>query len=118
MLNEKKFREIYNEFLASGLSIRDYCSNQQMNEAKFFYWQNKLKGQLPPKRGFVPLVFGRGQNAQIPLSMQNRSNSASCPGIADGQISCEISFPNGACIKLNGMLDADVLRSLFVLTRQ
>ena len=119
MLNEKKFREIYDEFLASGLSIRDYCANQQMNEAKFFYWQNKLKGQLPPKRGFVPLVLGRGQNnPQMPVSMQIRPGSASRPGIADGQIYCEISLPNGACIKLNGMLDADMLRSLFVLTRQ
>ncbi|NLB26531.1 MAG: hypothetical protein GX820_07550 [Bacteroidales bacterium] len=118
MLNEKKFRDIYDDFLASGLSIRDYCSNQQMNEAKFFYWQNKLKGQLPPKRGFVPLVLGRGQNAQMPASMQKKTKFPPCPGIADGHISCEISFPNGACLKLNGMLDADVLRSLFILTRQ
>jgi hypothetical protein len=50
MLNEKKFREIYSGFLESGLTIRDYCTNQQMNEAKFYYWQNKLKGQLPAQR--------------------------------------------------------------------
>jgi hypothetical protein len=119
MLNEKKFRQIYDEFLESGLSIRDFCANQQMNEAKFFYWQNKLKGQLPPKRGFVPLVLDRGQNTpQMPGSMQSRPDSVSCPGTAEGQIYCEISLPNGACIKLNGILDADMLRSLFVLTRQ
>lgn len=45
MLNEKKFQVIYSEFLESGLTIRDYRANQQMNEAKFYYWQNKLKGQ-------------------------------------------------------------------------
>ena len=46
MLNEKKFRAIYEDYLASGLSIRDYCANQRIGEAKFFYWQNKLEGQL------------------------------------------------------------------------
>lgn len=47
MLNEKQFRGIYSEFLESGLTICDYCVNQQMNEAKFYYLQNKLKGHLP-----------------------------------------------------------------------
>jgi len=48
MLNEKQFRAIYSEFMESGLTIRDFCVNQQMKEAKFYYWQNKLKGVLPP----------------------------------------------------------------------
>jgi hypothetical protein len=37
MYNEKKFRILYDEFLASGLTIRDYCANHQMNEAKFYF---------------------------------------------------------------------------------
>ena len=55
MLNEKKFRAIYDDYLVSGLTIRDYCLNQNMGEAKFFYWQKKLRGLLPPKNGFVLL---------------------------------------------------------------
>jgi glutathione peroxidase-family protein len=31
MYNEKKFRAIYDEFLDSGLTIRDFCANQHMN---------------------------------------------------------------------------------------
>jgi proteasome assembly chaperone (PAC2) family protein len=50
MLNAKKFRDIYDDYLASGLTVRDYCSNQGMHEAKFYYWQNKLKGVLPLKK--------------------------------------------------------------------
>jgi hypothetical protein len=60
MFNEKKFRAIYDEYLSSGLTIRDFCINHQMNEAKFYYWQHKLKGQLPAKLGFVPMVFETG----------------------------------------------------------
>lgn len=118
MLNEKKFRAIYDEFLASGLTIRDYCANQQMNEAKFFYWQNKLKGQLPSRKGFVPLVFGDGhQSWPAAATMQNRSQNFSNQGTAGNSVSCEITYPNGVCIKLNGLSDPEMLRSLLVLTR-
>ena len=111
MLNEKKFRNIYDDYLASGLTIRDYCSNQGMNEAKFYYWQNKLKGILPPKKGFIPLVFENnqslpGQNSAI------RNQHSTGEGIA---IPCEISYPNGVCLKLDSFPEVGVLRSLLLL---
>jgi hypothetical protein len=118
MLNEKEFRAIYSEFLESGLTIRDYCANHQMNEAKFYYWQNKLKGQLPPKRGFVPMVFRDGQNvrqSQVPDTVQE---SFLNPAAVDKTISCEINYPNGVCVKLNGLSDPRVLQSLLVLMRR
>lgn len=119
MLNEKKFRAIYDEFLASGLTIRDFCTNQQMNEAKFYYWQNKLKDQLPPRKGFVPLVFENGKQVwQAPASMQNRPHIFSNQGNVGVAVSCEVSYPNGVCIKLSGLSDPEMLRSLLVLTRQ
>ncbi len=121
MLNEKQFRAIYIEFLESGLTIRDYCANHQMNEAKFYYWQNKLKGQLPPKRGFVPVVFGDGQNtrpSQVPTPVQNLSESCSQPAVSNKTISCEINYPNGVSVKLNGLPDTQLLKSLLVLTRR
>jgi len=109
MYNEKKFRAIYDEFIASGLTIRDFCANQHMNEAKFYYWQNKLKGKLPPKRGFVPVVFENGNHLpsnQVPV----RNNQES--------FSCEISYPNGVSVKLNGLPDVQVLQSLLLLTHR
>jgi predicted ABC-class ATPase len=121
MYNEKKFRAIYDEFLGSGLSIRDFCANQQMNEAKFYYWQNKLKGQLPPKSGFVPVVFengGQARSSRIPAQIQSQSVPFSNPEASTQTISCEISYPNGVHVKLNGLPDAQMLRSLLVLTRR
>ncbi len=121
MYNEKKFRAIYDEFLASGLTIRDYCANQQMNEAKFYYWQHKLKGLLPPKSGFIPVVFengGQAQSSRVPAPVQPESASFSTPEATTPTISCEISYPNGVQVKLNGLPDAQMLRSLLVLTRR
>jgi len=121
MYNEKKFQAIYNEFLVSGLTIRDFCANRQMNEAKFYYWQNKLKDQLPPKRGFVPVVFensGQARSSGVPASVQPQPASFSTSEATPQPISCEISYPNGVHVKLNGLPDAQILRSLLVLTRR
>lgn len=119
MLNEKKFRVIYNEYLCSGLTIRDYCANQQMNEAKFYYWQNKLKGQLPPQKGFVPVIFGNEQKDR-PFQVPSGQARHTCPYPASGDkvISCEISYPNGVRVKLDGLSDPQMLQSLLLLMRR
>lgn len=117
MLNENKFRSIYDDYLESGLSIRDYCSNQRMGEAKFYYWQHRLKGLLPPKRGFVPVVFEKDQFVRpvsIPASFHD-GKVASNPVIQT--ISCEINYPNGVSLKLNGSTDLEMIRSLLQLTQ-
>ena len=122
MINEKKFRVIYDEFLASGLTVRDYCANQHMNEAKFYYWKTKMKGQLPPKSGFVPVVFDSGgqqaRSLRVPVPMQLPSSAFSTPEATAQTISCEISYPNGVLVKLNGLPDVQMLSSLLVLTRR
>jgi len=119
MLNDKKFRAIYADYLNSGLTIRDYCANQQMNEAKFYYWQHKLKGGLPLKRGgFVPVVFEQGQQQGDPLPVKERHGSFPNTASLDKTVTCEISYPNGVSVKLNGLAEPEMLRTLLVLTRQ
>jgi len=121
MLKERQFISIYERYLESGLTVRDYCANQNMKEAMFYYWQNKLKGQLPPKRGFIPVVFDQVQktrSSQVPAPVQNRSKIFSDPETASCSISCEISYPNGVSLKLNGLTDPELLRSLLLLTHQ
>ena len=121
MLNEKKFRAIYDDYLVSGLTVRDYCLNQRMNEAKFFYWQNKLKGLLPPKRGFVPVIFDSNQkelSAHLPVSFKDQPEpliNRTSPAIT---LTCEISYPDGISVKVNGLPDLEMLRSLLVLSHR
>jgi hypothetical protein len=121
MLNTKKFLSIYDGFLESGLTVRNYCANQHMTESMFYYWQNKLKEKLPPKRGFVPMVFDKGKairTAQVPSAVQNSPKTFADPESANNTISCEISYPNGVCLKLNGLTNPEILRSLLLLTHQ
>ena len=116
MLNEKKFKAIYDEFLSSGLSVKDYCLNQHMSEAKFYYWQNKLKEKLPPKSGFVPVVFdGRGEfpSRRTPLTdhpLIAKKGDAPAPSVL-----CEITYPGGVSVKLSAVPDLHLLQSLILL---
>ena len=121
MLNALQFIDIYNEYLESGLTVRGYCANQNMKESLFYYWQNKLRRQLPPKRGFVPVVFDKEERLRSPHGLsqiQNRSKTIPNPEISNQTFSCEITYPNGVSIKLNGPSDPQMLRSLLLLTQQ
>lgn len=39
MWNLKEFESIYFRYESSGLKVRDFCANEVINEAKFYYWQ-------------------------------------------------------------------------------
>lgn len=115
MLNEKEFRAIYDDYLESGLTVRDYCLNQKMGEAKFFYWQNKLRGLLPPKNGFVPVVFSGDQQEctkQLPCSLKNRQGHQIKHTSSFADLSCEICYPNGIILKFNRFPDMEMIHSL------
>jgi len=110
MLNEKTFRKIYNDYLASGLTVKNFCSTQGMLPRKFFYWRNKLKEQLPPKQGFVPIKFKQEDTAdQFQPSSNPELRAAHEPQ------TCEIFFPNGVCVKLTGSTDPEFIQSLILL---
>ena len=114
MLTEKTFKTIYDDFLESGLSVRSYCSNQRMNEAKFYYWQRRLKNQLPTRRGFVPLVFEKDRFIQRPpLPLSKLGQPEVDPEKGDF---CEITYPNGVKLKLHSDTGLEKLRSLLLLS--
>ena len=121
MLNEKEFRTIYNNFLESGLTLRDFCANQGIYESKFFYWQNKLKGVLPPKRGFVPVVFSSNQqdpSPELPVAMNNPPERQIKQVSSIMGLTCEITYPNGIRVKVNGLSDLEMVRTLLVSTQR
>lgn len=57
MWNLKAFELIYSRYKSSGLKVRDFCANEVINEAKFYYWQKKLREQKLPAQSFVPIVL-------------------------------------------------------------
>ena len=38
----EQFKQTYEDWKLSGLSVRDYCNNTGFDEGKFYYWRRKL----------------------------------------------------------------------------
>lgn len=110
MLNEKKFLTIYEDYQRSGLTIREYCSNTGMNEAKFYYWKKKLTDQQCHAKGFVPVVFEQEhmKHQQLPAKRLPDSKGGN-------PLLYEICYPNGTSIKISGHTNLETLQSLLQL---
>ncbi|MDR2810961.1 MAG: IS66 family insertion sequence element accessory protein TnpB, partial [Tannerellaceae bacterium] len=101
------FEKIYERYQSSGLSVRDFCSNEGLHEAKFYYWQKKIA--KAPIQGFVPFVIeGSADKEDFPVPFS--SPSAAAPG-------CELTYPDGTRLTLSGRVDFELLRSLLLLKR-
>jgi hypothetical protein len=106
MLTKDQFKEIHSRYLSSGLSVHDFCTNEGICDAKFYYWQKKLvKVQT---QGFVPLVLDKAN--------QQAKTSAVFNAPVEG-VCCEIFYPGGTALKLTGCVDYELLRSLILPNR-
>lgn len=122
MLTETQFKEIYSSYESSGLSIRSFCRNEGINEAKFYYWKRRLKHFLSPSSGFIPIQIESGRTGlsamsqgKFPTGFNSVFNSLPESPISS---SCfEIVYPNGTRLKLQGIADYELIKSLILLTR-
>lgn len=113
MWNLKEFASIYSRYKSSGLKVRDFCANEVINEAKFYYWQKKLRDSRLPIQSFVPIV----------LDSDTPGSSLSCPTNANPTHSVivppeyEILYPCGTSLRVKGTVNAELLKVLIQLTR-
>ena len=60
------FKEIYARYKESGLTIKDFCSNEGIKRKRFSFWKAKLKGpktNAAAKGKFIPVKMGAGGHA-------------------------------------------------------
>lgn len=105
---ESSFRELYQEYLSSGLTIRDFCANQNFAVSTFYRWQKILREKEAPKE-FVPLLIGKQPVA-------NTDNHAVVSAERDKFISeengLEFIFPNGTRLQVKGHVDPAFLKTI------
>lgn len=107
-LTLEKFKKIHEDWKSTGLSIRDYCSNTDIDESKFYYWRKKLiNSLLPQPKGFVPIQMSR-QDSKVAIGSSQAQNT-------ENNVACEIVYQNGVILRVNNDMPLETLRSLILL---
>jgi hypothetical protein len=111
-MDEKKFIELHQRQKESGLTVKEFCSNEIIAPSTFYYWQKQLKNRnrLP---GFIPLVInpaptlskGNFQGNSCPLTIRPENNSTPI----------EIEYANKTVLRINSELDLSVIKALIHL---
>jgi hypothetical protein len=107
-INESSFKKLYREYQESGLSVRDFCANQNFAVSTFY---NKKK-QLESKESipeFIPLHIGdqaivrTDTHTEIALPNEVPINEGNC---------LEFTFPNGTKLQVSGQIDLALLKNI------
>jgi len=101
-MKESSYRRLIEEQEQSGLSIRDFCSNQGFAPATFYNWKKKLREKDNP-HGFVPIVI----KEKVVSVIEDKQK------IDDK--SFEFTFPNGTKLKFTGELNLSELKAIIHL---
>jgi len=110
-MTKVQFEEVYHRFKKSGLSARDFCKNEDFTESRFYYWQKKLSS-ANKSSGLIPLLIDK--SSSVPVVNHTHGNVQPC-GQPDNEISLEVSYLNGATLRIKGNVDSSVLRTLIHL---
>ena len=114
-INETKFNEIYAEWEASGLSVRDYCFSAGITERVFHYWNFKRKNKEKREQGtFMPVSITRTSKGGVAISSRQLALAPEMVGQSSSN-SCEIVYPNGVTLRLKPDMSLDTLRILISL---
>lgn len=109
MLTKSKFEELHRRQQESGLTVKDFCFNEAIAPATFYYWKKKLKKNGTPD--FIPLVVKSGTT--LPAQPYNDQPSVAQTGEPDALL--ELVYPNGTRLRIKKDLDLVQLRSLICL---
>jgi transposase-like protein len=102
------FKRLYQEYHASGLNVKDFCSNQGLAPSTFYYWKKKLQdlGDEKTPGSFVPLVIGSAPATNTSHPPQKRENTT------HSNQSIELVFPNGTKMQLGINVDVRLLKTI------
>lgn len=113
MLTKSKFQELHRRQQESGLTVKEFCSNEAIAPATFYYWKKKLRqrdGNSHPD--FIPLVVNSSPSI---TGQNNTTNHTSHAQSGDTDALLELVYPNGTRLRIRKDLDLAQLRSLICL---
>lgn len=108
---ESSFRKLYREYLESGFSVRDFCSNQDFAVSTFYRWKNLIE-QDEPTIGFVPLTINKESSVNSKIHQPDVINNCK-ENTCDSHLS--FTFPNGTRLDIKGDADIALIKSIIHL---
>lgn len=114
MWNQKEFESFYDRYKQSGLSVRDFCSNEGIYQSKFYYWKKKLRDQqqeCDQPSGFVPIIFNK---LEAPISNTIYGDKSLPDNRQSDTDVIEIVYPNGVIVRISARADIKKLQSLIL----
>ena len=112
MLSETKFQELYQQHQESGLTVRDFCSNEGIAPSTFYYWHKKIK-KNNTIRDFIPLLVDSPQLVTPQSYVKSHTPVPGGGNIEDALL--ELVYPNGTKLRFRQDLDIAHLRTLVCL---
>ena len=112
MLSETKFLELYQQHQESGLTVRDFCSNEGIAPSTFYYWHKKIK-KNNTIRDFIPLLVDPPQPVTPQSYVKSHAPVHDNKNIEDALL--ELVYPNGTKLRIRQDLDLGHLRTLVCL---
>lgn len=102
------FSDLIRRQKETGLSIKEFCSNEYIPTSTFYYWRKKLRGKNQEK-GFIPLIVKPQQT-----SLSGANGKAVYRGV-DDDVFLEVIYPNGTILRVKRDMDLAQLRALIHL---
>jgi hypothetical protein len=118
-LNEWAVR--FAEQKASGLSVTEWCRQNNLSQYKFFYWKRLLKEEaieqaLPDIVPLAILSVPNNKSQAIPNTTEVAGETcASCTSFASNP--CARLFINGICVELDPSAPESFIRNLIQAVR-
>ena len=113
----ESFKPIYQAFLESNLTARDFCKKLEIPESRFYYWQKRIRDKAARSNGeFMPVSINNHAGKVVLVGNGRQQQLRHQHGVV--QPSCEIVFPNGVTVRLSGEIAASTLGQLIMMTRQ
>ena len=111
MINESKILELIKRQKETGLNITAFCANEGIPKSSYYYWRKRVN--IATANRFIQL---RVNSTQAPMNGSAKFNQEQ----HDYHTSCdsfpvEITYANGATLRIKHSLDLAGLRSLVLL---
>ncbi len=117
MVTQEAIRDSIRRYKKSGLSVRDFCSNEGISKSTFYYRLKKLR-EKEQSRKFIPIITHDPQAFPDSGSRSGLKPSNSFTRETEEDVILELVYPNGTILRVRNNIDIPLLQALVNLVNR